>query len=186
MRHSSCCQIFDRHPPWPGGKIPSVGCTDAPAKSSWCGTPTRCRRPRLFKIQAVPEQFGARLNGQLEILTATTEAFSKTIDTPRLGRTSGIEIGLAVPEFTVDPAVRTNRPSKRDYPRAAHEQNQQVTDARLVGLGRFNLNPNLTEVSEIVESTFGFLDSSLVKGVRDASPIHVGSPCHVSPHCREC
>ena len=79
--------------------------------------------PRLFKIQAVPEQLGTRLNGQLEILTATTEAFAEAINTPRLGRTSGIEIGLAVTKFTVDPAVRTNRPSKRDYPRvAAHEQ----------------------------------------------------------------
>ena len=66
MKHSNCCRTSDPHPPWPGERIRSVGCIDAPAKSSWCGTLLGVEDPRLFKIQAVPEQFGARLNGQLK------------------------------------------------------------------------------------------------------------------------
>ena len=49
MKHSNCCRTSDPHPPWPGERIRSVGCIDAPAKSSWCGTPTRCRRPEALQ-----------------------------------------------------------------------------------------------------------------------------------------
>ena len=164
MKHSNCCRTCDPHPPWPGERIRSVGCIDAPAKSSWCGTPTRCRRPEALQNSGCtgtvrcPAEWstgnsdrhhGSLLEDHRYPTTREDEWHRNWIGCTGIHRRS---------RCPNQPPLQKRLPRKR-----LTNKNQQVTDARLVGLGRFNLNPNLTEVSEIVESTFGFLDSGLVK-----------------------